>query len=137
MEQQGQPARALTTRDRVVTVLVVDDHDPFREAMRDMVAGTDGFALVGEASSGEEAARAAGMLAPELVLMDVTMPGMGGIAAARAILNMHPETMVVLISVDDPSLHPGTDSLGEAVACVRKQDLKPSRLRELWQARHN
>ena len=137
MQQHAQPAGALTTRGRAVTVLVVDDQDPFREAMRDMVAGADGFTLIGEARSGEEATRAAGMLAPELVLMDVMMPGMGGIAAAQAILNVRPETLVVLISVDDPSLYPGTDSLGEAVACVRKQDLKPSRLRELWLQRRN
>jgi DNA-binding NarL/FixJ family response regulator len=137
MQQHGQSAGAVTARDRAVTVLVVDDQDPFREAMRDMVVGTDGFSLVGEASSGEEATRAVGMLAPELVLMDVTMPGMGGIAAARAILDMRPGTVVVLISVDDPGLYPDAASLGEAVACLRKQDLKPSRLRELWRARRN
>lgn len=102
-----------------------------------MIASAQGFKVIGEASSGEEATRAVAALAPELVLMDVVMPGMGGIAAARSILKHHPAPLVVLISVDDPSLHPGAVSLGETVACMRKQDLRPPRLRELWEARRN
>jgi DNA-binding NarL/FixJ family response regulator len=137
MQDTGRSAKAPPARDRAVTVLVVDDQEQFREAVRDMVAAAQGFAIVGEASSGEEAARAVAMLAPELVLMDVTMPGMGGIAAARAILNLRPSTVVVLISVEDPMLYPGADSLGATVSSLRKQDLGPSRLKELWEARRN
>jgi two-component system nitrate/nitrite response regulator NarL len=103
--------------------------------MRELIACADGFELVGEASTGEEATRAVGRLAPELVLMDVVMPGMGGIAAARKIIDRRPAPMVVLISVDDVSAHPEAGELGKSVRYVRKQDLKPSRLRELWDAR--
>ena len=66
-----------------VTMLVVDDQEPFRDAMRELVAATAGFELVGEAASGEDALAAIGNLSPELVLMDVRMPGIGGIEATR------------------------------------------------------
>jgi two-component system, NarL family, nitrate/nitrite response regulator NarL len=118
-----------------VTVLLVDDQERFRGALRELIACADGFALVGEASSGEEATRAVQALAPQLVLMDVVMPGIGGIAAARTIIGRRPAPMVVLISVDDRSVHPEASELGASVRYVRKQDLKPSRLRDLWDGR--
>jgi DNA-binding NarL/FixJ family response regulator len=125
-------ARAMTQPD--VKILAVDDHRAFREALRDLIAAAPGFVLVGQASSGEEALRAVECLAPELVLMDVVMPGMGGIAATQAILNRRPEVMVVLISVDDPALYPDANRLGDGVVCARKQDLRPEQLRQLWEA---
>jgi DNA-binding NarL/FixJ family response regulator len=118
-----------------VTVLLVDDQERFRGALRELIACVDGFALVGEASSGEEATRAVQQLGPQLVLMDVVMPGMGGIAAARTIIDWRPAPLVVLISVDDPSVHPEAGDLAALVSYVRKQELKPTRLRELWEAR--
>ena len=119
----------------VVTVLLVDDQERFRGALRELISCADGFELVGEASTGEEAMRAVQRLAPQLVLMDVVMPGIGGIAAARKIVGRRPAPMVVLISVDDLSMHPEAGELGASVPYVRKQDLKSSRLRELWDAR--
>jgi DNA-binding NarL/FixJ family response regulator len=120
-----------------VATLVVDDHATFREILRDLVAAACGFVLVGEACSGEEAVSAVDRLSPRLVLMDVVMPGIGGIVASRMILNRHPELVVVLISVDDPALHPGAAALGSAVACARKQDLRPDGLSELWEKLRN
>jgi chemotaxis response regulator CheB len=116
-----------------VSVLVVDDQERFRGVLRDLIALARGFALVGEACSGEEATEAVAALLPQLVLMDVVMPGMGGIAAARLILQRRPAPVVVLISVDDPAQHPEADSLGAAVPFLRKQELRPLRLRELWE----
>jgi DNA-binding NarL/FixJ family response regulator len=133
MQAQRQPVVADLASQRDIKILAVDDHAAFREALGDLVAAAPGFVLVGQACSGEEAVRAVGRLAPELVLMDVVMPGMGGIEATRAILTRHPEVMVVLISVDDPVLHPGASALRDAVACARKQDLSPQQLRQLWQ----
>jgi hypothetical protein len=59
---------------------------------------------------------------------------MGGIAATQAILNRRPEVVVVLISVDDPALHPEAGALGDGVVCARKQDLRPQQLKQLWEA---
>jgi two-component system, NarL family, nitrate/nitrite response regulator NarL len=120
-----------------VTILAVDDHEAFRDALRDLIDAAPGFLLVGEARSGEEATRAVDLISPQLVLMDVAMPGMGGIAAARQIVSRHPEVTVVLISVNDPSFHPEVLALGKAVAFARKQDLRPSRLREWWEMHRN
>jgi DNA-binding NarL/FixJ family response regulator len=131
------PAGASPGSDLAVRILVVDDHRTFREALGDLIAAVPGFVLVGQACSGEEAMRAVERLSPQLVLMDVVMPGMGGIAAARAILSRYPGVVVVLISVDDPALYPGANDLGSAVGCARKQDLRPSQLRQVWEMHHN
>jgi DNA-binding NarL/FixJ family response regulator len=109
-------------------------HPAFRETLRDLIASTPGFTLVGLAASGEEAVAAVARLSPRLVLMDVVMPGMDGIAAARMIVRRDPRVFVVLISADDPALYVAAVELGEAVACARKQELGPKRLRRVWEA---
>jgi len=115
-----------------VAVLTVDDQECFRDVLRDMIAATSGFVLVGEACSGEEALLAVESLSPHLVLMDVRMPGMDGATAAQAIISQSPRTVVVLISVEDPELAPGVQALSHAVARVPKQHLRPQLLRDLW-----
>jgi DNA-binding NarL/FixJ family response regulator len=116
-----------------VATLVVDDHATFRETLRDLVAAAPGFSLIGDACSGEEAVSAVDRLAPRLLLIDLVMPGIGGIVATRIILNQHPTLAVVLISVNDPALHPEAGTLGSSVACARKQDLRPAGLSQLWE----
>ncbi|MFZ0040382.1 MAG: response regulator transcription factor [Solirubrobacteraceae bacterium] len=116
-----------------VKVLAVDDNRGFREVLSELIAAAPGFVLVGQAGSGEEAVQAVESLAPELVLMDVVMPGVGVIDATRSILSRRPEVMVLLISADDPRIHPEVGELGDAVSCARKQDLRPRQLSELWE----
>jgi DNA-binding NarL/FixJ family response regulator len=123
--------------DPGVRILAVDDHRAFRGALRDLIAAAPGFVLVGQACSGEDAVRNVARLSPQLVLMDVAMPGIGGIAATRAILNTAPGVAILLISVDDPGLHPGMTELGSAVAYARKQDLCPNKLRQVWEMLHS
>jgi DNA-binding NarL/FixJ family response regulator len=137
MQDERHPFEAGPGRERDIKTLAVDDHEAFREALRDLIAAAPGFVLVGEACSGEEAVGAFELVSPELVLMDVIMPGMGGIAAARTILSRRPGVVVVLISIDHPRLHPGASALGNAVACARKQDLRPRHLRQLWEMHRN
>jgi two-component system, NarL family, invasion response regulator UvrY len=116
----------------MVGVLLVDDHAKFREAARDLVEATPGFEPLGEAASGEEALRMVEELDPALVLLDVGLPGMDGIETARSITSVHPHPTVVLVSVDDLSDQPARIASCGAVTYVRKRDLRPGSLKELW-----
>lgn len=87
-----------------IRVLLTDDHPHAREAMRMIVTADPDFVIVGEASNGEEAVALSEMLEPELVLMDIHMPGMGGLEAVKAIKSAQPSVKIVIVTVsDDPS----------------------------------
>jgi DNA-binding NarL/FixJ family response regulator len=113
-------------------VLTVDDQARFRGVARDVIDATAGFEAVGEAENGEEALLAVERLAPELVLLDVRMPGLDGIEVARRLHESHPNTLIVLISIEEPLDLPSAAQFGPAVPLVRKQDFGPSMLRRLW-----
>ena len=81
-------------------VLLVDDQVLYREALRGLIERWPEFEVVGEASDGKEAVDAALAKRPDLILMDVRMPNMDGIAAARAIHVEIPETMIVMLTVE-------------------------------------
>jgi DNA-binding NarL/FixJ family response regulator len=136
---RAQQERPIPSRTNVadVRVLAVDDHQAFRDALQDLVAAVPGFALVGYASSGEEALRESTRLSPDLVLMDVVMPGIGGIAAARAIVRGYPDVAILLLSVDDPAGYLGDEQLGDGVASLQKQKLSPDELRRVWDRLRN
>jgi two-component system, NarL family, invasion response regulator UvrY len=115
-----------------VRVLTVDDQELFRRVAGDVITATPGFAIVGEAATGEEALDAVERLAPQLVLCDVRMPGLDGIEVARRLAATHPETVVVLISLAERTDLPAAIQLEDAVPLVRKQDFGPVLLRRLW-----
>lgn len=117
---------------RDICVLTVDDQESFLGAARQLVAASPGFCIVGEATCGEEAIKAAAALAPQLVLMDIHMPGIGGVAAAKAVIANDPDLVVVLTSIDDEPWYEEMAAAVGAVAFVRKQDLRPRLLRQLW-----
>jgi DNA-binding NarL/FixJ family response regulator len=120
--------------DRPVTVLAVDDQEVFRRVARGLIAATPGFEQVGEAASGEEALELVAELHPDLVLIDVRMPGMDGIETARRLAKVDDRAVVVLTSIEAlPDLTPAVTS-GKAEAYIRKQDLTTSTLREVWKA---
>jgi DNA-binding NarL/FixJ family response regulator len=120
--------------DDEVRVLTVDDQVVFREAARDVISATDGFESVGDAGTGEEALAAVERLRPDLVLLDVRMPGCGGLEAARRITAAHPEVVVVLISIEGSEEFSEDALTSGAVAFVRKQDFGPAVLRSIWEA---
>src|SRR5215204_5920991 len=94
----------------VARLIIADDHALVRSGMRSMLAGEAGLEVVGEAADGAEALELCRRLRPDLVLMDVLMPGMDGLAAARAIKEELPRTSVVMVTMqEDP------DYLFEAV----------------------
>jgi len=112
-------------------VLVVDDQAPFRAIARQVVDLTPGFTVVGEAESGEDAVRLASELAPEVILMDINMPGISGIEATRQIVDAAPDVRVVLLSTYRES-----DLPADALACgarryVHKEDFEPGVLLDI------
>jgi len=115
-----------------VRVLTVDDQPLFRGVARDVIEATPGFESVGEAASGTEAIDAVDRLDPALVLCDVRMPGMDGIEVARRLCASHPDTLVVLVSIEEPIDLPAAAELDGRVPLVRKQDFGPRLLRQLW-----
>ena len=113
-------------------VLVVDDQPDWRSTLRDLVRAIPELTVVGEAASGEQALEAVARLAPELVLMDIRMPGISGFEASRQLIESRPETVVLLISVD------GRDAdavrASGAPAVITKQELSAQALAEAWRA---
>lgn len=132
MRHEGQSETGQSHHASAVTVLAVDDHQAFREALEDLVAAAPDFVLVGQASSGEDAVRDVERLSPQLVVMDVAMPGMGGIAAARTILRRFSEVVILLISVDDPTDHLRPEDHSERIACLEKRALSANELSFVW-----
>jgi CheY-like chemotaxis protein len=114
-----------------VRVLVVDDQEPFRRAMTAVVEETDGFVVVGSAASGEESLETAAAVLPDLVLMDVNLPGIDGLEASRRLTGSGAAPVVVLLSTYDEDQ---VDVAGSgAAAYVPKATFGPDRLAELWE----
>jgi DNA-binding NarL/FixJ family response regulator len=117
-----------------VTILAVDDQPIFLRAAHQLIADTPGFEQVGEASSGPEAVKMVRALHPDLVLLDVRMPGMNGIETARRIAALDAHVVVVLVSLEEtPELPASLPSVGAAVH-LRKQDLSARALQAIWTA---
>lgn len=90
----------------MIKVLVVDDHDLVRMGITRMLTDISGLKVVGEAASGEDALRLARELHPQVVLMDVKMPGIGGLEATRKLLRQDPDIRVLAVTVCDEEPFP-------------------------------
>jgi two-component system, NarL family, invasion response regulator UvrY len=115
-----------------VRVLIVDDQAPFREVARTVVELTDGFEVAGEAEDGEAAVAAALDLRPELVLMDVNLPGIDGLEATRRILREATGVVVLMLSTYEAEEYAPQAAEAGAAAYIPKSEFEPDRLAAAW-----
>lgn len=85
-------------------ILVVDDHEPVRRSIQTLLGLRKGWCVCGEVADGIQAVEAAKSLRPDLILMDVSMPRMNGLDAARIILREVRESRILIISQNDPAV---------------------------------
>lgn len=126
----------MSTHDVPVPVLVVDDHVAFRSAARSALDAGHRFVVVGEAESGEEAVALAMKLHPELVVMDVLLPGIDGLEATRRILTNDPGTVVVLVSTRGQAELPAAIGECGAVGFLPKELFDPDALSAMIDTRN-
>jgi NarL family two-component system response regulator LiaR len=81
-----------------ISILITDDHALVRQGIRDFLELQPELSVIGEANSGEEAVRLAGELAPDVVLMDLVMPGMGGVEATRLVKQASPHSQIIVLT---------------------------------------
>jgi DNA-binding NarL/FixJ family response regulator len=112
-------------------VLVVDDQAPFRAVAVSAVRLIRGWVVAGEAETGEEGVRLAAELSPDVVLMDINLPGISGIEATRRIVAARPDAVVVLVSTYGAGDLPQEAGSCGAAGYVRKDDLTPRLLKGL------
>jgi DNA-binding NarL/FixJ family response regulator len=117
-----------------VRVLIVDDQEPFRLAARMVVEATQGFDVAGEAETGEDSVALARELDPDLVLMDVNLPGINGLDATRSILSESDRVVVLLLSTyEEEEYAPRAAECG-AASYIPKAVFGPDRLESAWAA---
>ena len=111
-----------------IRVVIVDDHDLFRTGLRNLLE-EQGVQIVGEAATGTEAVRIVRELAPDVVVMDLNMPGMGGVDATRHIISIAPLTRVLMLTISDGD----SDVMDAILAGACGYLLKDSSIQELMQ----
>jgi DNA-binding NarL/FixJ family response regulator len=117
---------------KTVRVLIVDDQLPFREASRMVVEMTDGFEVLDEAENGEHAIALVKELKPDLVLMDVQMPGIDGIETTRRITSVPHPPIVIVMSTHESGDYADVALAAGAVGFVPKSQFGLDTLDEMW-----
>lgn len=117
----------MSTQGDRVAVLVVDDHELVRAGLRALLDGEEGLEVVGEAANGLDAVTEAARLRPDLVLLDMRLPDIGGAEVCRRILEAQPETKVLVLTSFDDDEEISASLLAGASGYVMK-DIPPSEL---------
>ena len=125
----------LGLRQNVIRVLIVDDHAVVREGIRHVLSTDSDFEVVGEASGGEAAVTLAQSLVPDIVVMDLSMPDLPGLEAARRIRERLPRTAILVLSIHD---HPEyvLRSIEAGTQGYLRKDSSPTELRNAIRAVH-
>lgn len=131
LENDSMPEMTLNT----VKVLIVDDQEPFLSAARLVVELANGFGVIGEAKTGEEAVELAANLNPDLILMDVNLPGIDGLEATRRILDQQRGSSVLVLSTYEAGVYEPRALAAGAFAFISKSEFGPDRLEETWAQR--
>ena len=118
-----------------IRVVIIDDQAPFRDAARLVVELADGFDVVAEADSGEAGVAAVAEHLPDLVLVDLAMPGIDGMETTRRIRALpHPARIVLMLSTYDPDEHRDRALAAGAYDFVAKGEFTPELLEQVWNA---
>jgi DNA-binding NarL/FixJ family response regulator len=110
-----------------VKVLIIDDHPLFRQGIRWSLESTDDIVVVGEAENGQEAIKLTDRFLPDVVLVDINLPGLNGLEVARVIKRHHPNVRVIVLSVyeDDEQLF---QAIRVGAAAYSSKDVHPNDL---------
>ena len=122
----------VATNVTVVRVLLVDDQEPYLRAMTAVVEETPGFEVVARAMSGEDAVDVAEALRPDLVLLDVHLPGIDGLETTRRLRTLQPAVVVLLLSTYDEEAGQSFVAESGAAGYVTKAAFGPDRLAAVW-----
>lgn len=116
-----------------IRVLIADDHAVVREGVRHVLGAEHGFDVVGEACNGDEAVTLATSLAPDVAVLDISMPGTSGLQAARQIREQVPGCRVLVLSIHDHAEYVQQSARAGAQGYLRK-DSSPAQLRDAIRA---
>ncbi len=123
-----RPKVADTAAKAKARLLLVDDHEIVRQGLASLLQGVDGFEICGQAATGEDAIREADRSTPDIVIMDLRLPGIDGLQATRSILKAHPDTDVLIFTVDESEQVLREALKAGARGCLTKTDAGSSLL---------
>ena len=124
----ARPKIAESAAKTKARLLLVDDHEIVRQGLTSLLQGVEGFEICGEAATGEEAIREADKSSPDIVIMDLRLPGIDGLQATRSILKSHPGTDVLIFTVDESEQILREALKAGARGCLTKTDAGSSLL---------